>query len=92
MDLLVVLIAALTAPTSLSAPNMVRAVQPTTNSPAQRSESGAQATARVTVRIIAQSARIGSTYSAPQPLMMPRTTAVAAADGTMVPALVYDFE
>lgn len=89
---MVVLIAALAVPASLSAPNMVRAVQPTTISFAQRSDSGAQATARVTVRIIAQAARIGSAYSAPQALMVPRTTAVAAADGTMVPALVYDFE
>ncbi len=89
---MVVLIAALAAPASLPAPDMVGAVEQSTVSFARRSDSGAEATARVTVRIIAHSARIGSAYSAPQALMVPRTTAVAAADGTMVPALVYDFE
>ncbi|MCY7339610.1 MAG: hypothetical protein LH465_06625 [Sphingomonas bacterium] len=93
MDSIVVLIAALAAPASLSASTIAAAVEHSaTASAARRSESGAQATARVTARIISQSARIGSAYAAPQALMVPRLTAVAAVDGRMVPALVYDFE
>ncbi|HXG99769.1 MAG TPA: hypothetical protein VNI79_05070 [Sphingomicrobium sp.] len=61
------------------------------SSPASRS-SGAEASARVTVRILRSSASIGSIYGPPAPLMRPRSAHITAADGSSVPALIYDFE
>ncbi len=49
-----------------------------------------QATARG--RIISDYARVGADLSPPAANMTPRPTTVSAADGSLVPALVYDFE
>ena len=59
---------------------------------AQRSAGGASVSARVSVHIIAQSARIGSAYAAPLATMKARPMTIAAADGSAAPALIYDFE
>jgi hypothetical protein len=61
-------------------------------SPATRFAGGATATATVTARIIRQSASVGGGRGPPAPLMAARATSVTAADGRVVPALVYDFE
>jgi hypothetical protein len=50
----------------------------------------AQATARG--RVISDYARVGAELSPPAANMTARRTTVSAADGTLVPALVYDFE
>jgi hypothetical protein len=54
--------------------------------------SGASATVRVSARIIRDSARVGASFGAPAPNMVARRMMLAAADGTAVPALVYDFQ
>lgn len=53
---------------------------------------GATATVRVSARIVRDSARVGASFGAPQPTMVARRMTLAAADGSAVPALVYDFE
>jgi hypothetical protein len=53
---------------------------------------GATATVRVSARIVRDSARIGASFGAPAPTMVARRMTLAAADGSAVPALVYDFE
>ena len=58
---------------------------------AQRSPGGAVGSATITVRIVASSARIGAGQP-PLPDMTPRPATLAAADGSLVPALIYDFE
>jgi hypothetical protein len=50
----------------------------------------AQATARG--RVISDYARVGAELPAPGTNMTARSTTVTAADGTLVPALVYDYE
>jgi hypothetical protein len=50
----------------------------------------AQATARG--RVISDYARVGAELPAPGTNMTARPTTVTAADGTLVPAIVYDFE
>jgi len=62
------------------------------SSPATRFEGGASAHATVTARIIGQSASVGAGRAPPATQMMPRAARVSAADGSTVPALVYDFE
>lgn len=54
--------------------------------------SGASATVRISARIVRDAARIGAAFGAPAANMVPRRTTLAAADGTAVPALVYDFQ
>ena len=58
---------------------------------AQRSEGGAAVSATISVRIIANSARIGA-GPPPAPAMVPRQATIAAADGSAIKALIYDFE
>ena len=58
---------------------------------ARRSPAG-EASFAASVRIIANPARIGRDYPAPQPNMAARRATVTAADGRAVPALIYDFE
>jgi hypothetical protein len=50
----------------------------------------AQATARG--RVISDYARVGAELPAPGTNMTARSTTVTAADGKLVPAIVYDFE
>jgi hypothetical protein len=66
-------------------------VVPGASQSARRSPAG-EASFTVSARIIAQSARIGRDYPAPQPNMVARRATITAADGRAVPALVYDFE
>ena len=97
MDIAVLSLAALAAlapvsPTTSfstvgSAPIHVAATAPS----AQRSPGGATATAMISVRIISSSARIGAD-GPPLPDMVPRASTIAAADGSPVAALIYDFE
>jgi hypothetical protein len=54
--------------------------------------SGASATVRISARIVRDSASIGASFGPPAPNMVARRTSLAAADGTAVPALVYDFQ
>jgi hypothetical protein len=54
--------------------------------------SGAAATVRISARIVRDAARIGERFGAPAANMVARRTTLAAADGTAVPALVYDFQ
>jgi hypothetical protein len=61
-------------------------------SPATRFDGGASASFPVSARIIRQSASVGAGRGPPAPLMVARATSVTAADGRVVPALVYDFE
>ena len=61
-------------------------------SPATRFEGGASATATISARIVRHSARVGRGLGPPAPGMVPRRAMVSAADGRLVPALVYDFE
>ena len=58
---------------------------------AERSPGGAVASATITVRIIASSVRLGAGQP-PLPDRTPRSATIAAADGSPVPALIYDFE
>lgn len=58
---------------------------------ARRSLAG-EASFTASVRIIANSARIGRDYPAPLPNMVAKRAAVTAADGRVLPALIYDFE
>jgi hypothetical protein len=53
---------------------------------------GASLTVTISARIIRASARVGVDLGAPAPGMKPRQASVSAADGSQVPALVYDFE
>ncbi len=57
-----------------------------------RSSGGAVGIATVTVRIIANSARIGAGFAPPLPEMTPRAATITAANGGKVGALIYDFE
>ena len=59
---------------------------------ARRSPDGATAMANVTVRIISRPAKIGPRHGPPLPDMVPRAATIAAADGSPVAALIYDFE
>ena len=61
-------------------------------SPATRFEGGASASFTISARIVRQSARVGASLGPPAPRMVPRSATVSAADGRLVPALVYDFE
>lgn len=99
MDIIVLSIAALAALASSSPPALSSAfgaapIHASTlagaPSTAQRSP-GAMAVATVTVRIISDSARIGP-GAPPLPDMTPRASTIAAADGSQVAALIYDFE
>jgi len=65
---------------------------PDSFSPAARFESGASAHFTVSARIICQSASVGAGRAPPAPRMVPRAATVSAADGSAVPALVFDFE
>lgn len=61
-------------------------------STAVREAGGASAMVTVSARIISAPARVGAGFGPPQPQMVARRTMVSAADGGLVPALVYDFE
>lgn len=61
-------------------------------SPAVRHDTGPSVAVAVRARIIRSSARVGAGLAPPLPRMTPRRTTVSAADGRLVPALVYDFE
>jgi hypothetical protein len=62
------------------------------SSPVRRAAGGASAIATVSVRILHAAAAVGEGRGAPGLLMVPCRTTVSAADGSPVPALVYDFE
>ena len=100
MDMIVLSMAALAAlaPSSPPAPSSAFGAAPihasalaVAPSTAQRSPGGATAVATVSVRIISDSARIGP-GAPPLPDMTPRASTIAAADGSQVAALIYDFE
>ena len=59
---------------------------------ALRFETRASARATVGGRIIKDYARVGAELPPPGVSMTARPTTVTAADGSLVPALVYDFE
>ncbi len=59
---------------------------------AVRFEKRTSATATIGGRIISDAARIGAKLAPPAANMVARSTTVSAADGSLVPALVYDFE
>jgi hypothetical protein len=63
---------------------------PETASSATRT--GASAIATVSARIVRDSARIGAAFGAPAAGLVARPTTIATADGSAVPALVYDFQ
>ena len=73
---------------------MLIAVLPASAAAAAQAAGPARASARATVggRVINDAARIGAQLSPPAAHMIARRTTVSAADGTLVPALVYDFE
>jgi hypothetical protein len=76
------------APTAVALP--VAGAASAMRSTAMRAEGGS-AIANVSARII-RAAVVGEGRAAPAPLMVARRTTVSAADGSAVPALVYDFE
>ncbi len=59
---------------------------------AVRFETRASARATVGGRVISDYARVGAELPPPGVSMTARPTTVTAADGSLVPALVYDFE
>ena len=59
---------------------------------ATRSERGATAIATVSVRIVTRAARLTADGAPPFPAMVARAGKIAAANGRLVDALVYDFE
>ncbi len=59
---------------------------------ATRFSQGSSAGATIGGRIIGSAVRVGAAFDPPEARMVPRLTTVSAADGRLVPALVYDFE
>ncbi len=59
---------------------------------AVRATGGAEARATVTARIISHPARIGAQFPPPAAGMVPRPMRIAATDGSLAEALIYEFE
>ena len=85
----------MSAAAALSAPSTATVRQaglPVTATASSATRTGASAIATVSARIVRDSARIGAAFGAPAAGMVARPTTIAAADGSAVPALVYDFQ
>jgi len=61
-------------------------------SPAMRFAQGPSVEVTIRARIIRSAARVGAGFAPAEARMVPRRTTVSAADGRLVPSLVYDFE
>jgi len=88
MGMRIPVVAAMIAVLASAAPAAERVAGP---SSAIRFDTRASAQATVGGRVINSSARVGADLAAPLNMIARRTT-VSAADGSLVPALVYDFE
>ena len=89
MDMRISIVAALIA---LSASAATAAERTVTTDTAVRFETRVSARATARGRVISDYARVGAELSPPAANMTPRSTTVTAADGSLVPAIVYDFE